>query len=167
MRGRVVHHVYAEDEPTQELGALPPEDEQSRGFGDYSSMQPAWRFSQQSRVVAMALLGAAVAFVAALAIHALHGGPSAVVVGTVTSAAPARSDPSTGSGVPAQLPHRAAAQTRMSVTVRRRARQRIRRSRPPASALTGARRTDGSSSTVPAASVVVARAANSEFNFER
>lgn len=164
MRRRVVHHVYADDEPTQELGALPPEDEQSREFGDYASMQPAWRFHRQSRLVVMALLGAAVAFVAALAIHALRDGPRAVVVGTVTPTGPALSDPST---VPAQLPRRAAAQTRMSVTVRRRARRRIRRSRVPSSALRGATRADGSSSTVRAASVVVARAANSEFNFER
>lgn len=165
MRRRVVHHVYAEDEPTQELGALSPEDEQSRRFGDYASMQPARRFHRQSRLVVMALLGAAVAFVAALAIHALRGGPRAVVVGTATPTGPALSDPSTA--VPAQLPHRAAVQTRMRVTVRRRARRRIRRSRAPSSALRGARRADGSSSTARAASVVVARAANSEFNFER
>jgi hypothetical protein len=193
MRGRVVHHVYAEDEPTRELGARLPADEQSPGlgarapmeeqspglgarapmeeqspaFGDQPLVQSTWRFPRQARAVAMALLGAAIAFVAALAIHALHGGSRAVVLGRGALAGPVRSDSGAGPGIPAQSPHRAAAQMRMSVTVRRRARRRIRRSRAPSRALTGAGHADGSSSTARAVSVTVARVAGSEFNFER
>lgn len=185
MRGRVVHHVYAEDEPTQELGARlpadegfgarPPVGEQSPGFGDHPLVQSTWRFPRQARVLAMALLGAAIAFVAALAIHALHGGSRAVVLGRGALAGPVRSGSGAGPGISAQSPPQAAAQRRVGVTdggpVRRRGtareRGRIRRRRPRASALTEEAHAVASSSIARAAPVAVARAAGSEFNFER
>ncbi|HEY7952443.1 MAG TPA: hypothetical protein VID70_05595 [Solirubrobacteraceae bacterium] len=61
MRRRAVHRVYAEEEQAVE--------------------QPPWRLQQQGRVIVMALLGAAVAFVAVLAIHALTRHPAVAVPG--------------------------------------------------------------------------------------
>jgi hypothetical protein len=148
MRGRTIHHVYAEDERPAESHEYPPP-------------QRTWRFPRQSRVVATAMLCAAVAFVAALAMHA---GP--------------------GSG--AKSPHSAVVQTGSRLAegapvrpVGRAARRSVRRRQPPlrrttgrrqlpSSALTEEAHAVASSSTAAGAThVAVARAALPEFTFER
>lgn|GEM_PF-4863443 len=58
-RGRVVHRVYAEEEEQRPLE-----------LSDPPRAPFTWPFSQRSRVVAVALLGAVVAFFAAHALHA-------------------------------------------------------------------------------------------------
>jgi hypothetical protein len=169
MGGRVVHRVYAEDdedgqtrefdvqppddEQAREFGAHPPDDEQAHWSGDHRSTQPAWRFPRQPRVVAMALLGAAVAFVVTLAIHALLASQPQSV-----AQLPHRVTVNVGEGVPDRAPMKRLA---------RRARPRVMRRRPSSSALTGEARAVAPSSIARAAPVAVARAVGSEFNFER
>jgi hypothetical protein len=85
MRGRAVHRVYAEDDPAAvsygERTAVPLEEsavsydtqshEHPTESHEYTHVQPAWRVRSQGRVLAMALLGAAIAFVVAFSVHAL------------------------------------------------------------------------------------------------
>jgi hypothetical protein len=88
MRGRAVHRVYAEDEPAAvsygERTAVPPDDpgvsydtqpvesqELPTVSQEYPHAQPPWRVRPRGRVLAMALLGAVIAFVVAFSVHAL------------------------------------------------------------------------------------------------
>lgn len=187
MRGRTVHHVYAEDEqpgapcdeqpgacdeqpagsydeqPAISYDEQPIEsyDERPTELHEYPLVQPPWRVQRQGRVVAMALLGAAIAFVVVFAIHALTSPTKAVVPGY---AGRAGSQPSP---------------ERMSAGVRHRAlRAPLRRStrrHPPAVALRDEEHAVARFSTAAAATTTAtttataapARAAGSEFTFER
>ena len=87
MRRRAVHRVYAEEEqPRLDEDERPGESSGEERSGEQRSgeqrlggrrpMQPTWHSPQRGRAMAVALFAAGLAFVAALAIHAL-GGPGA------------------------------------------------------------------------------------------
>jgi hypothetical protein len=160
MRGRVVHRVYAEDEP-QELGD-----------GDRPLMQPAWDSPRRSRAMAIALLVAGVAFVMALAIRALSG-PGAVVGRQRAMWAGSQATPvATAHGAKAR---RRSEKTAFHSAHERRARRRAvsEQARPAkaqrrmASAPRAEERAVAYSSAAQAAPAVAARSAESEFSFER
>ncbi len=88
MRGRSVRRVYAEDEQEAvfygERTAVPPGEpavsyeaqpieahEHPTESHEYAYAQPPWRVQARSRVLAMALLCAVIAFVLAFSVHAL------------------------------------------------------------------------------------------------
>jgi hypothetical protein len=152
MRGRAVHRVFAaEEQPTE--------------AHDCAQAPPAWRIPRQSRALAMALLGAAIAFVAVLAVHALSGGPRAVIVGK-------------GAGVAARSPHSAAVIARAVVSPRAPGRRTsrnvlsspvhaVRRGPVSIPTLRSEQRAVVRPSNAGAFPAAVAGTAASEFNFER
>jgi hypothetical protein len=139
----VVHRVYAEEEEEQQ---------QPLELSDPPQAPFTWRLSQRSRVVAVALLGAVVAFVAALAIHAAQR-PS------VGAHLIAPVDPSPVLATPPS--RRESASPRVQ---RRQMRRRAHRSEP--TLLTTKRQAIAPSSALAAPEAEVGSAA-SEFAFER
>jgi hypothetical protein len=184
MRGGAVHRVYAEEEqprglPANErladerLGGL-PDDEQPQELRDRPPLQPARRSPQRGRAMAIALLAGGVAFVAALAIHALSG-HHAVAGGQGVRGAGWAGSQSISTAVPQGAEVRLRSRQIASRKAHRRSARRhavkagalpAQPERRPANAPRGEERAVVYSS-IARAHVVAAGAAESEFSFER
>jgi hypothetical protein len=198
MRGRTVHHVYAEDdqpvvsyeEPPIESYDEQPTDSYDRPpteSHEYPPAQLAWRVRRPVRVVAMALLGAAIAFVVVFAIHALTR-PAMVVgpreAGRVGSQSAPEQTPTSAAVLSRHGASQGARNTRHvlasargtsgtggATAVRQKAfgvpSHRVTPRQRSAVALRGEEHTIARFSTIAAAPVAPARVAESEFTFER
>lgn len=179
MRGRAVHHVYAEDEQPaesyEEQSTVSYDEQPHASYAEgptesheHPLAQPPWRVGRQGRVVAMALLGAAIAFVAVFAIHALTR--PATVVG------PGAAGGIGSQSAPVQMRHRAiGAPLRGSMSRHTQAvalrdeKHAVAHFSTAAVAVTTTTTTATitAAATTTVAPVAPARAAGSEFTFER